>query len=71
MKTREFFGKEVLDSDANKVGKVADIDVDLLRGVINHMVVRSGLTKKYNITLEKIEKIGDKVVLRVKANELE
>ena len=71
MKTREFFGKEVLDSDANKVGKVADIDVDLLKGVVNHMVVKSGLTKKYNITLDKIEKIGDKVILRTKANELQ
>jgi sporulation protein YlmC with PRC-barrel domain len=70
MKTREFFGKEVLDADANRVGKVADIDVDLLQGVINHMVVKSGLTRKYVIGLDKIEKIGDKVILRVKADEL-
>lgn len=70
MKTHEFFGKEVLDADANRIGKVADIDVDLLQGVVNHMVVKSGLTKKFNVSLDKIEKIGDKVILRIKANEL-
>jgi sporulation protein YlmC with PRC-barrel domain len=71
MKTNEFFGKEVLDADANRIGKVADIDVDLLKGVVNHMVVRAGLTKKFNISLDKIEKVGDKVILRIRANDLQ
>ena len=42
MNTKELFGKEVLDANANRVGKVADIDFDMRQGVINHIVVRQG-----------------------------
>ena len=70
MNTNEFFGKEVLDVNANRVGKVADIDVDVLQGVVNHMIVKAGLTKKYVVSLDKIDKIGDKVVLRVTKDDL-
>ena len=70
MNTHEFFGKEVLDAAANRIVKVADIDVDLFKGVVNHMVVKACLSKKYIIGLDKIEKIGDKVILRIKADEL-
>ncbi len=70
MKTSELFGKEVLDSEANRIGKVADIDVDVLQGVINHLVVKAGLTKKYVVSLANIDKIGDKVILRIKGEEL-
>ena len=65
MRTNEFFGKEVLDINANRIGKVNDIDVDMFRGVVNYMIVKAGLTKKYTINLDKIEKIGDKVFLKV------
>ena len=70
MKTSEFFGKEVLDADAIKVGKVDDIDVDVLKGTVNSIIVKSGLIKKYVLSLDKIDKIGDKVILRIKAAEL-
>jgi len=70
MNTNELFGKEVLDVNANRVGKVADIDVDVLQGVVNHMIVKAGLTKKYVVSLDKIDKIGDKVVLRVTKDDL-
>ncbi|MDD5590901.1 MAG: PRC-barrel domain-containing protein [Dehalococcoidales bacterium] len=65
MYTSEVVGKEVLDANANKVGKVADIDVDLVRGTVNHMVVKAGFTKKYIVSLDKIDKIGDRVVLKI------
>ena len=70
MNTNRLFGKEVLDVNANRVGKVADIDVDVLQGVVNHMIVKAGLTKKYVVSLDKIDKIGDKVVLRVTKDDL-
>ena len=71
MNTNELFGKEVLDVNANRVGKVADIDVDLLQGVVNHMIVKAGLTKKYVVSLDKIDKIGDKVVLKIGEDQLQ
>jgi len=40
------------------------------QGVINHIVVKAGLTKKYAITLDKIDKIGDKVILKIGEDEL-
>jgi len=71
MNTNELFGKEVLDANANRIGKVNDIDVDLLQGVVNHMIVKAGLTKKYVVSLDKIEKIGDKVVLKIGEDDLQ
>ena len=56
MNTQELFGKEVLDINANKIGKVSDMDFDMQQGVINHIVVKAGLTKKYDINLDKIDK---------------
>ena len=43
MKTKELFGKEVLDINANRVGKVSDIDVDVVQGIVNSMIVKGGL----------------------------
>ena len=70
MNTNELFGKEVLDVNANRIGKVAGIDVDLSQGVVNHVIVKAGLTKKYVVTLDKIDRIGDKVMLRITEDEL-
>lgn len=70
MYTREIFGKEVLDHEANRIGKVIDIDVDLLKGIVNHLTVKAGLTKKYVIGLDSIDKVGDKIILKVRTDEL-
>mgnify|MGYP001045790874 CR=1 FL=1 len=70
MNTKELFSKEVLDVDANKVGKVVDMDFDLQQGIINHIVVRAGLIKKYHISLDKIDKIGDKIILNIAEDEI-
>jgi sporulation protein YlmC with PRC-barrel domain len=64
MKTSELFGKEVLDVNANKIGKVNDMEFDLMAGKISRLVVKAGL-KTYHINIEKIDKIGDKILLSV------
>ena len=71
MNTKELFGKEVLDVNANTVGKVADIDFDMQQGNVNHIVVKAGLTKRYAVSLDKIDKIGDKVILGIRKDDLE
>ena len=71
MNTKELFGKEVLDVNANTVGKVADIDFDMQQGTVNHIVVKAGLTKRYAVSLDKIDKIGDKVILGIGKDDLE
>ncbi|MFC1929529.1 PRC-barrel domain-containing protein [Chloroflexota bacterium] len=71
MNTSELFGKEVLDSSANKIGKVVDLDFDMQTGMINHIVIKAGLTKRYTVSLDKIDKIGDRIVLKIGQDELQ
>ena len=63
-------GKEVLDKSTNKIGLVADIEYNFPLWTIKQLVVRMGILKKINIGVEKIDKIGDKVILKVTKDEL-
>ena len=65
MKAKELLGKEVVDADAKVVGKVVDIDLDIGKAVILDISVKTGLTKKISISPRDIDKIGDKVLLKV------
>ena len=71
MNTHELFGKEVLDVSANKIGKVVDLDFDTQKGMIDHIIVKAGLTKRYAFSLDKIDKIGDTIVLKIGKDELQ
>lgn len=71
MITKGFIGKEVIDDDANSLGKVIEIDFDAYKGSLNYFVIKSGWGKKLHITFDKVTKIGDKVVLNVKKEQLE
>jgi sporulation protein YlmC with PRC-barrel domain len=70
MNTNELFGKEVLDVSANKIGKVVDLDFDIQNGIIDHIIVKAGLIKRYAVSLDKIDKIGDRIVLKIREDEL-
>jgi sporulation protein YlmC with PRC-barrel domain len=63
-------GKGVLDKNANIVGKVDDFNIDISSWTINHLVVKLGLIKKLPISVDKIDKIGDKVILKITKEEL-
>jgi sporulation protein YlmC with PRC-barrel domain len=70
MKTKELYGREVLDSDAKNIGKVIDVDFDMHQGVINHIIVKAGALKQYEVSFEEITVIGDRMILRVAENQL-
>ena len=70
MKAKELFGKEVIDANAKVMGKVVDIELDISKAAIRGILVRSSLTSKLSIPPEDIDKIGDKVVLRVAADKI-
>ena len=70
MYTNELFGKEVLDVDANSLGKVADIEFDILKGTISNLIIKTGLVKKMSVSLDKIDKVGDRVLLNARADDL-
>ncbi|MBC8274169.1 MAG: PRC-barrel domain-containing protein [Chloroflexi bacterium] len=65
MKAKDLLGKEVIDVDAKVVGKVVDIDLDIGEATILDISVKTGFTKKMSISPRDIDKIGDKVLLRV------
>jgi sporulation protein YlmC with PRC-barrel domain len=66
----EIKGKEVFDKNANTVGKVADFDVEIPSWTTSNFIVKSGLIKKFTIGVDKIEKLGDKVFLKITKEEL-
>ncbi len=65
MKAKKLFGKEVIDVNAKVVGKISDMEIDLNKASIRCIEVKSGFTKKVSILPGDIEKIGDKVVLKI------
>ena len=70
MNTSELIGKEVLDKSGNNVGKVVDIDINFPQWTVNHLIVRTGMIKKVLIGIDKIDKIGDKIILKTAKGEL-
>ncbi len=71
MQISALIGKGVLDRNANNVGKVADIDVTLPGWTIDHLEVKVGLVKKLSVSLDQIDRVGDKIILKVTKDELE
>jgi sporulation protein YlmC with PRC-barrel domain len=65
MKAKELFGKEVIDVNAKVVGKIADMEIDVKKASMPRILIKSGLTKKVSILPGDIDKIGDKVVLKI------
>ena len=71
MKNSDIMGKKVFDINANKVGKVSDIDFDLVDGVINSIEISTGLMKKnIGIKPEDIKTVGDTIILNISKDEI-
>jgi sporulation protein YlmC with PRC-barrel domain len=70
MNTSELIGKEVLDKSGNNVGKVTDIDINYPQWTVGHLVVRTGMIKKVPVGIDKIDKIGDKIILKIAKSDL-
>ena len=71
MNISELIGREVLDKSGNNVGKVVDIDVNISEWSVDYLVVKVGLIKKIPITVDKIDKVGDKIILKTAKSEME
>ncbi len=70
MKAKDLLGKEVLDSNAKTIGKVNDFEIDIARGIVEHINVKAGLSKGYVVGLDKIQVVGDRIILTVTEDEL-
>lgn len=67
---KELLGKAVVDSEAQNFGKIDDILLDLDQGKVMALIVRTGLrflpNKRYDILPSEVDKVGDRLLLRVK-----
>ena len=68
---KELLGKEVLDTNAKVIGKVVDINLDIDKATILNIVLKTGLVKKSYVLSRDIEKIGDRIVLRIAGDEIQ
>ena len=66
----EIMGKEVLDKNAAAIGKVTDVNIDFPGWKVIYITVKMGVFNKFNVGVEKIDKIADKVMLNVVKDEL-
>lgn len=59
-----------MDKNGNNVGTVVDLDITLPQWSVSQVTVRIGLTKKLSIGIDLIDKVGDKVILKITRDEL-
>jgi len=71
MKAKELFGKEVIDVHAESVGKVVDIELDISKAKIIGILVKTGLTKKALVLPADVDRIGDKVLLKIAKDKIQ
>lgn len=70
MLVKKLLGKEVISSQGNKIGKIADLEIDLVSAKVNNAVISAGFNKKYKIKLEDIITASDTVIIRLSENDL-
>ena len=71
MKSREIIGKEVIDSEAKIIGPVQDLEIDVIKWTVSGLIVKKGFMKKITIAAGNIDKVGDKVVLKVVSDKIQ
>ncbi len=71
MRSRELIGKEVIDAGARNVGKVKDVEIDPLRWNVTGIIVTTGFMRSRTVSPGDIDKVGDKIVLKVAADKMQ
>jgi sporulation protein YlmC with PRC-barrel domain len=71
MNTSELIGKEVLDKSGNNIGRVVDVGLNFPQWTVNNLLVKVGIIKKIPVEIDKIDKTGDKIILKVAKEDLE
>ena len=71
MKARDLYGKEVIDAEAKVVGSVNDVELDNKKWIVSGIIVKTGFLKKLVIQSGDIDRVGDKVVLKVTLSKIQ
>jgi sporulation protein YlmC with PRC-barrel domain len=70
MLVKKLLGKEVIGSRGDKIGKMGDLDIDIITGNVKSAIINAGIGTKYRIKLEDIVTVGDTVILRLSGADL-
>jgi sporulation protein YlmC with PRC-barrel domain len=70
MLVKKLLGKEVIGSHGDKIGKIADLDIDVVSGTVKYAVINAGFNVKYKIKLDDIVTVGDTIILRLSGSDL-
>jgi len=65
MKAKDLIGRQVIDADARVVGRIVDVDLDISSASISNLILKSSWTKRHKISPQDIEKVGDKIILKI------
>jgi sporulation protein YlmC with PRC-barrel domain len=71
MKSSELMGKEVIDAAAKVIGPVRGFEIDLKKWSVTGIIVKAGFIKKTTVLVADIDKIGDKVMLKVTIDKIQ
>jgi sporulation protein YlmC with PRC-barrel domain len=75
MKVSEFLGKRVLDKDALEIGKISDMEINPIDGVITSVTIsKSELSfrqQAFIVTIDQLDKVGDYVIIKETGENLE
>lgn len=74
MKITKILGKKVLDCDANDIGKISDVDLDIIDNSIKSIFINSSelsLRKViYEVIPSNVSQVGDYILLNISKSEL-
>jgi len=70
MLVKKLLGKEVIGSRGDKIGKMGDLDIDIVSGTVKYAIINAGIGTKYKIKLDDIVTVGDAVILRLSGSDL-
>ena len=71
MNSNELIGKEVIDAGAKVIGPVKGFSIDLKKWTVTGLIVKTGFIRKTTILTGDIDKIGDKVILKVTIDKIQ
>ena len=71
MYSSELLRKRVLDKNGNNMGRVEDVNINLPQWTIDHIILRRNLIKTVTISLDVIDKVGDRIILKITRDELD
>ncbi len=70
MLVKKLLGKVVIGSRGDKIGKMGDLDIDIVSGTVKSAIITAGLGTKYKIKLDDIVTVGDTIILRLSGSDL-